>query len=34
MANAKHYGGLDAVLPGEESTKDGTLVKRREMIGN
>mgnify|MGYP000380125362 CR=1 FL=1 len=31
LANAKDYGGVDAVLPGE-STKDGTLVKRRELI--
>ena len=31
IADAKDYGGVAAVLPGEEA-KDGSLVKRREMI--
>ena len=31
LADAKDYGGVTAVLPGEEA-KDGSLVKRREMI--
>ena len=31
IADAKDYGGLDAVLPGEEA-KDGSVLKRREMI--
>ena len=31
IANSKDYGGAAAVLPGEEA-KDGTLVKRRELI--
>lgn len=31
LAEAKDYGGADTVLPGEEG-KDGTLVKRRELI--
>ena len=31
IADSKDYGGADAVLPGEEA-KDGTLVKRRELI--
>lgn len=31
LANRKDYGGAAAVLPGEES-KDGTIIKRRELI--
>ena len=31
LADSKDYGGAAAVLPGEEA-KDGTLVKRRELI--
>jgi hypothetical protein len=31
IADAKDYGGVTAVLPGEEA-KDGSVVKRREMI--
>jgi hypothetical protein len=31
LADAKDYGGVDEVIPGEEA-KDGSLVKRRELI--
>ena len=31
IADAKDYGGVDEVIPGEEA-QDGSLVKRRELI--